>query len=173
MQVKTQKATGKKVIRIYQKSPAGEEKLYQVILNVWNPDSGAAGKYTFRVFCKPNITLHLLQFDNAPIEYSIRGPQTVQKVPEYDADPQDLEFFLKCKDPGADLSSFLKISRDSDGNRVIKCQGNDMDEIGEYEVKLLARNTKNGTSNDEFEFQVVATAGIEVVDLPEEYQNEI
>ena len=74
MQVKTQKATGKKVIRIYQKSPAGEEKLYQIILNIWNPDTGAAGKYSFRVFRKPNITLNLLQFDAAPIEYSIRGP---------------------------------------------------------------------------------------------------
>ena len=97
----------------------------------------------------------------------------MQKVPDYDADPQDLEFFLKCKDPSEDLPSFLKISRDSEGNQIIKCQGNDMDEIGEYEVKLLARNTKNGTSNDEFELKVVATAGIEVVDLPEEYQNEI
>ena len=48
-----------------------------------------------------------------------------------------------------------------------------MDEIGEYDVKLLARNMKNGTSNDEFEFKVLATAGIEIVDLPEEYQNEI
>ena len=121
MQVKTQKATGKKVVRIFQKSPAGEEKLYQIVLNVLNPDSGAAGQYTFRVFCKPNITLNLLQAESAPIEYSIRGPQTVQRVPEYDAPEEDLEFFLKCKDPSKDMPSFLKISRDSEGARVIKC----------------------------------------------------
>ena len=39
----------------------------------------------------------------------------------YDAPEEDLEFFLKCKDQAKDLPSFLKISRDSEGARVIKC----------------------------------------------------
>ena len=47
--------TGKKTIKVYQKAPGGEERLYHMVLNVWNPDSGASGKYRFRVFCKPNI----------------------------------------------------------------------------------------------------------------------
>ena len=84
-----------------------------MLLNVWNPDSGASGKYKFRVFVKSNMQLKLIEprFES-PIEYSIRGPASCRWVPLYNAAQENLEFFLKSIDESKDLPGFLKVGRD-------------------------------------------------------------
>ena len=72
-----------------------------------------------------------------------------------------------------DLPNFIRVSRDTDGNRVIKLHGNHINEIGIYELKLITRDKITRVINDEFIFTVVGTPGIEVRHLPKEYEEEI
>ena len=65
------------------------------------------------------------------------------------------------------------MSRNQDGNRVIKCFGSQVDEQGEYRLKLIARDKITRVINDEFTFTVVGTQGIEVKHMPKEYEEEI
>jgi len=48
-----------------------------------------------------------------------------------------------------------------------------MDEIGTYNLKLIARDKITRVINEEFTFTVVGTPGIEVKHLPKEYEQEI
>ena len=94
-------------------------------------------------------------------------------MPVYSAKHDDLDFYLERIGEDCDLPSFVKISRDMNGNRCIKCQGNMISEIGYYELKLIARDKLTRVINDEFDFAVIGTPGIEVKHLPREYEEEI
>ena len=90
-------------------------------------------------------------------------------MPVYSAKHDDLDFYLEACEPEFDpndpfaqvgnyeLPSFVRISRDEHGNRIIKCYGSDSDEIGKHRLKLIARDKLTRVINDEFYFTVVGT----------------
>lgn len=94
-------------------------------------------------------------------------------MPVYSAKHDDLDFYLECVDEFHDLPSFIKVSRDEDGNRVIKCHGSDTLETGTYTIVVIARDKITHVTNTEFTFAVNGTPGIEVKHLPKEYEKEI
>ena len=49
-------------------------------------------------------------------------------MPVYSAKHDDLDFFLERIGDVIDLPNFIRISRDVDGNKVIKLQGNHINE---------------------------------------------
>jgi hypothetical protein len=133
-----------------------------------------SGIYKCRVFVKPGIKLLLKKpLFSSPVEYSIKGPATILQMPVYSAKHDDLDFYLEPMGEGVELPSFIRISRDADGNRCIKCQGNHIYEIGTYNIKLIARDKITRVINEDFVFTVVGTPGIEVKHLPKEYEEEI
>ena len=94
-------------------------------------------------------------------------------MPLYSAKHDDLDFYLERIGDEGDLPSFIRVSRDTDGNRMIKLHGNHINEIGVYELNLITRDKITRVINDEFTFTVVGTPGIEVKHLPKEYEEEI
>ena len=165
---------GRKVIKIRQKETTGVQQLFQLKLEVRNPDTNVSGVYKCRVFVKPGTKLLLRKsLFNSPVEYSIRGPAKILQMPVYSAKHDDLDFYLEPMNYGYELPSFIKISRDEDGNRCLKCIGSDTCEVGSYDLKLIARDKITRVINEEFMFQVVGTPGIEVKHLPKEYEEEI
>ena len=56
---------------------------------------------------------------------------------------------------------------------MIKLHGNHINEIGYYDINLIARDKITKVINDEFQFTVIGTPGIEVKHLPKEYEEEI
>lgn len=97
-----------------------------------NPETNVSGSYKCRVFIRPGVKLLLKKaLFSSPVEYSIKGPAAILQMPVYSAKHDDLDFFLERVDQG-DLPSFIRVSRDSNGNRVIKLQGNHINEIGIY-----------------------------------------
>lgn len=94
-------------------------------------------------------------------------------MPVYSAKHDDLDFYLERVGDEGDLPNFIRVSRDADGNRVIKLQGNHINEIGIYDLKLITRDKITRVINDEFNFTVIGTPGIEVKHLPKEYEEEI
>lgn len=150
------------------------QNLYQLKLEVRNPETNVSGTYRCRVFVRPGTKLLLKKpLFESPVEYSIKGPANVLQMPVYSAKHDDLDFYLEPMDESAELPSFIKISRDNDGNKVIKLQGNYIYEIGSYSIKLIARDKITRVINDEFSFTVIGTPGIEVKHLPKEYEEEI
>ena len=139
-----------------------------------NPETNVSGSYKTRVFVRPGTRLLLKRpLFGSPVEYSIKGPARILQMPVYSARHDDLDFYLELIGDEGDLPSFIRVSRDEDGNRVIKLHGSDIEEIGRYELKLIARDKITRVLNDEFCFTVVGTPGIEVKHLPREYEKEI
>ena len=133
-----------------------------------------SGSYKTRVFVRPGTRLLLKRpLFESPIEYSIKGPATILQMPVYSAKHDDLDFYLERIGDDGDLPSFIRVSRDEEGNRVIKLHGSHIEEIGRYNLKLIARDKITRVLNDEFNFTVVGTPGIEVKHMPREYEEEI
>ena len=122
---------GRKVIRIRQKETTGVQQLYNLRLEVRKPETSIMSIYKCRVFVKPGTKLQLRKpLFESPVEYSIKGPARILQVPVYSAKHDDLDFYLEAEEG---LPSFIRLSRDGEsGNRVIKCQGNHISEIGTY-----------------------------------------
>ena len=118
--------------------------------------------YKCRVFVRPGTKLQLLKpLFESPVEYSIKGPARILQMPVYTAKHDDLDFYLElCETANTEnaeaygnqieLPSFVRISRDDHGNRVIKCLGSLTEEIGTYTVNLIARDKVTRVSNDDF-----------------------
>ena len=69
---------GRKVIRIRQKETTGVQQLYQLKLEVKNPETNVSGTYKCRVFVKPGTKLLLRKpLFTSPQEYSIKGPAKI------------------------------------------------------------------------------------------------
>ena len=56
---------------------------------------------------------------------------------------------------------------------MITCHGNHSEEIGVYNLKLIAQDKLTRVLNEEFTFTVIGTPGIEVRHMPKEYEEEI
>ena len=142
--------------------------------------------YKCRIFVRPGTKLLLLKpLFESPVEYSIKGPARILQMPVYSAKHEDLDFYLEAgeaefdpDDPfyqgsNVEIPSFVRISRDEHGNRVIKCHGSLTEEIGKYRLKLIVRDKVTRVLNDDFHFTVIGTQGIEVAHLPKEDEKEI
>lgn len=113
---------GRKVIRIRSKETTGVQQLLQLKLEVRNAETNVMGVYKCRVFVRPGVKLLLIKpLFESPVLYSIKGPAKILQMPVYSAKHDDLDFYLESSDRDVETPSFIRISRDSHGNRVIKC----------------------------------------------------
>ena len=89
-----------------------------------NPETNVSGVYKCRVFVRPGTALLLKRpLFESPVEYSIKGPAKILPMPVYSAKHDDLDFFIERLGDEAEMPNFIKLTRDEDGNKVIRLHG--------------------------------------------------
>jgi hypothetical protein len=71
------------------------------------------------------------------------------------------------------MPSFISIKIHEDGSKVITLQGNNKQEVGTYKLQVFAKDTISGITNSEAKFEVIASLGIKITDLPPAYSSEL
>ena len=73
----------------------------------------------------------------------------------------------------SEVPKFAQICRDEDlGKRVIRLKGNDLSEIGEHNIKLIAHFSASNKTNGQFSFKVNAIKAPEDLSLINESEDE-
>ena len=120
-------------------------------MKVYHKDNGIFDLHNFILNVKPSKKFEVIKMNFDPnVAFAIKGPAMDLALPTYSLDHSRLNMWIGFQDEKFELQempSFIRITSNLDGQKVITLHGNNKQEVGNYKLQVFAKDIISGITN--------------------------